>query len=113
MKHSLALVFASTLVSFSPLATASEVTGNITYLEVRDSDGLIYTVIAGARSAKPACAQSTYYFMIKDENSGTGKRTYAMLLAAKLAGKAITVYGTGTCTRWPDGEDISGVNLSN
>jgi hypothetical protein len=90
---------------------ASDATGKIHYVIIRDSDGLIYLEVTGPRSAKPDCAQNHNYFMIKDENSATGKRLYAMLLAAQLTGKTVTVSGTGACTRWPDGEDIGVVRL--
>lgn len=92
-------------------AHASEAGGRITYLLVRDADGLIYFEVDGPRSAKPACAANHNYFMIRDENSATGKRTYALLLSAFLSGRMIDVGGAGVCTRWPDGEDVSYVRL--
>jgi hypothetical protein len=90
---------------------ASESGGRITYLLVRDADGLIYFEVDGPRSAKPACAANHNYFMVRDENSATGKRTYALLLSAFLSGRTVDVGGTGTCTRWPDGEDVAYVRL--
>jgi hypothetical protein len=92
-------------------AQASEAGGRITYLLVRDADGVIYFEVDGPRSAKPACATNHNYFMIRDENSATGKRTYALLLSAFLSGRAVDVGGAGVCTRWPDGEDVSYVRL--
>lgn len=49
--------------------------------------------------------------MVKDENSATGKRQFALLAAAPLSGQVITASGTGGCTRWPDGEDVDFILL--
>jgi predicted lipoprotein with Yx(FWY)xxD motif len=92
-------------------AWASEASGRITYLIVRDADGLIYFEVDGPRSAKPACAANWNYFMIRDENSASGKRTYALLLSAFLSGRTVEVGGTGACTRWLNGEDVAYVQL--
>lgn len=85
-------------------AGASEQTGKPTAIIVRASDGLIHFYMDGARTAKPACANA--YWMIKAENSETGKRQFSMLMQAREAGRTIKVTGTGTCTRWVDGEDV-------
>lgn len=93
-------------------ARAGQASGVITNLIVRDADGLVYVYLSGAPSGRPACASATVYWMIRDENSETGKKTYAALLAAQLAGRNVTIYGANTCLRWGDGEDISGVVVS-
>jgi hypothetical protein len=98
-------------VLLSPLCIAGEAAGTVTALNVRDVDGLIYVQVSGAPTARPACASATTYFMIKAENTDSGKRLFATLLAAKLAGVAVRVYGANTCTRWADGEDILEVSL--
>lgn len=89
---------------------ASEQTGVIEQIYKRDSDGLLFIRVAGARTAKPSCA--TYnYFMLRDEASNNGKQQLAMLLMAKASGQTITIIGAGSCTRWSDGEDINVVIL--
>jgi hypothetical protein len=80
--------------------------GTITYLIQRASDGLIYVHLSSAPSGRPQCATGSY-FMVRDENSNTGKGQYAMLLAAKISGKSVTIEGMNSCVRWPDGEDIN------
>jgi len=90
---------------------AGEVTGTISYLYVRDSDGLVYVHVAGAITDRAACASTTGYWMVPNENSETGKKLYALLLSAKLTGASIRVVGKGTCVRWGDGEDINFVGL--
>ena len=97
----------STVASFS--VNASTQTGKVTKIYVRASDGLTYFVLdSAAPSDKPACATKAYW-MIKDENSEAGKKQYSMLLAARSSGKTVTVYGSDTCTRWGDGEDVNSI----
>lgn len=89
-------------------AQARSATGNVNYLIVRHSDGLVYFHLKNVsnESARPACAVNPY-FMIKDEKSEAGKQQLSMLLAAQAAGKRITVVGYDTCIRWGDGEDVN------
>lgn len=108
LKHS--ILMAAVLCVGVSQALASEMTGKLVYVIVRDADGLIYVAVDGPRTPRPACAQGDY-FMVKDENSATGKRTYAALLAAKVAGKTVHIWGAHSCTRWPDGEDIHAVQV--
>lgn len=103
---------AALLMSVACVATASEATGRVAYIVVRDSDGLIYVELDSSRTGKPACAANQNYFMIKDETSLSGRRTHATLLAAKLSGLRVTIWGTGACTRWGDGEDIAAVRIA-
>ncbi len=98
-------------LSLPNLASASKQTGKVKNLIVRASDGLTYLYLDSATpSDKPDCAANPYW-MIKDENSEVGKKQYSMLLAAHAAGRKISITGTGTCTRWGDGEDINAINL--
>lgn len=103
-------ILAACAAFVSPPAAAGSETGQITTLRTRASDNLVFFTLNGSASGKPACARYAYW-MIKDENSATGKRQFAMLMSAMLAGKAVTVTGTGACTRWGDGEDVEEVVL--
>jgi hypothetical protein len=89
-----------------PPAMAGNAMGLVSDLTVRDSDGLIYVRMSTAPSGRPTCAAGTTYFMVRNENSETGKKLYALLLAAKLTGQTVTIVGANTCNRWGDGEDI-------
>jgi hypothetical protein len=91
---------------FASTASGGTVEGTISYLYQRASDNLIYVHVGGTVSGRPSCATSSTYFMVRDENSNTGKGQFATLLAAKIAGKTIRVQGSNTCLRWADGEDI-------
>jgi hypothetical protein len=84
--------------------------GIVTNLYIRASDHLIYFELSGANSSKPACAQQSYW-MIRDENSLTGKQQLASILLAWSMGKRIRIQGAGTCLRWYDGEDVEMVIL--
>jgi hypothetical protein len=108
MKSIVAALFLTT----STVACAGSQTGTIAALYVRAEDGLVYFVLNGpAIASGPACA-SHGYWILKDENSISGKRQYALLLAAQLSAKAITVNGFNTCTRWVDGEDVNQITLA-
>ncbi|MDX1252755.1 MAG: hypothetical protein IDH49_10990 [Gammaproteobacteria bacterium] len=97
---------------FSNILCAGVVTGQVDYVLVRASDGLIYVGLRNATvlSPAPTCATISYW-MIKDENSNAGKQQLATLLAAQVAGKTITIWGSNTCARWRDGEDIDAVRI--
>ena len=69
---------------FTSTAFGGTVQGTINYIYQRASDGLIYVHINGAASGRPSCASSSTYFMVRDENSNTGKGQFATLLAARL-----------------------------
>jgi hypothetical protein len=100
------------LMMFSNILYAGIVTGQVDYVNVRASDGLVYAGLKNATviSPAPACATIAYW-MIKDENSNAGKQQLATLLAAQMTGKTVTIWGGNTCTRWRDGEDIDAVRI--
>lgn len=105
-------IAASFVAMGSPAALASDQAGTIKEVHVRASDGLVYFVIENtARTAAPACATHEYW-IIKDENSGTGRRQLALLLTAKASGQRVSIKGMGTCVRWIDGEDVDEVILA-
>jgi hypothetical protein len=95
-------------VATSAFARVQE--GKVASIFIRSGDGLVYFFLDTAPTAKPACAGANY-FMIKDENSAAGKRQLALLMMARATGQTITVIGTGTCTRWPDGEDAEVLSI--
>lgn len=97
-------------LSFSAMAAGTH-TGQVSALLVRQSDGLTYFYLSGVATGRPQCATLPYW-MIRDENSAGGKKQLAMLMIAQASGKAVTVYGSGACARWRDGEDVDTVLLS-
>jgi hypothetical protein len=86
-------------------------TGLVKDVYIRDSDGLVLVNLSGTAALKPGCALRTYW-IVPNEKSDSGKRLYAMLISAQLAGRPVTIKGKDTCTRWGDGEDIDSVDLS-
>lgn len=87
---------------------AGYITGTVSSVVIRASDGLVYITVTGTR-IYPAPCSTVGYWMIKDENSNVGKQQLAALLAANASKSEVTIYGTNTCTRWGDGEDIDSV----
>lgn len=92
-------------------AHAGTGTGTVTIVTIRDSDGLAYVYLSSPPTGRPACAAASAYWMIPNESTETGKKMYALLLAAKLSGQTVSITGKNTCVRWPDGEDIQLVTL--
>ena len=93
----------------APAWAAGTQTGQVTMVMVRASDGLVWFNMNGKATGHPSCAFYNYW-MIKNENSNAGKQQLTQLLTARASGQAITVTGSGTCTRWPDGEDVGEID---
>jgi hypothetical protein len=105
----LTLLFLAMTVFITFPSFAGSQTGLVTNINVR-TDGLHWFTLSGDRGAMPTCTNGHFtYWMIKDENSTYGKSQFSMLLAAYMAQKPVTIVGTGSCTRWGDGEDINTV----
>lgn len=100
----------SALMSIST-ANAGEVSGKIKQLTSRASDNLHVVIMDAPIQGAPPCATHTY-LVIRDENSTGGKSQFAMLMSAYLSGTSVQIVGSGTCTRWPDGEDILTVSYT-
>jgi len=100
------LVIQLALLSLSAPAMAGSQTGQVTQILKRANDGLIYIYMTGQGSGRPSCAANTTYWMVKDENSVTGKQQLALLMSARATSQTITIIGANSCTRWGDGEDI-------
>lgn len=103
------VVFVLSLLGCS-LADAGTITGSVSRVIQRSTNGLTYVVVSGTASGKPACAAGTYW-MIADENSESGKKQYAMLLMAMATGRTVKIVGRNSCIRWSDGEDIDYIQL--
>lgn len=95
---------------FAVSVSAGEQSGKVQELIVRGSDGLHYFWLQGTSSGKPVCAKNSYW-MIRDENSSAGKAQLSILLSAQAQQKSIRVVGTGSCTRWADGEDVDYISI--
>ncbi|HSX52052.1 MAG TPA: hypothetical protein VLF09_13895 [Cellvibrio sp.] len=90
---------------------AGSQTGKVQRILARE-DGLLYVILDGVPTGKPQCA-TIGYWMIKDENSNYGKAQLSLLMMAFASGKTVTIEGRNTCSRWSDGEDISGIDVKN
>ena len=96
------VVAASFLALTSSTAIAGDAGGLVKQLFV-SSSGVIFAAIEGPHNNAPFCATAGWAV---NATTPAGKLTYAQLLTAQTAGDAITMSGTGTCTTWPDREDI-------
>jgi hypothetical protein len=111
MKKISFVVFIVFQLIFIGNALASTYIGKVSAINVREEDGLVWVYILGERTGnRPTCA-TNYYMVIKNENSPAGKRQLAMLMMAKASNKPIVIDGSGTCSRWGDGEDISTISM--
>lgn len=113
MKVRLAVILTSLGAVGTAPAFAGVETGFIKDLSVRDPDGLIQVSLVLPYSwpgNHPPCAVRPYW-VVADETSEAGKRLFATLLAAQVAGHKVTIRGKNTCSRLPDGEDIEDVNV--
>ena len=92
-------------------AQAGTQTGYVTFLEVRDTDGLIYFGLSGTASGKPTCAVFPAW-TLPNEGSETGKKLFALLVSARTAGQQVSVNGKNTCVRWGDQEDVASIRVT-
>lgn len=97
-----------TLLVALPAHGQSSQDGTVLQIHVRSTDGLVYVYVNGPRTTAPGCATDTF-FTVSNETSVAGRQQLAMLTMAQAAGKRVTIYGTGTCARWPSAEDIAEV----
>ena len=86
--------------------------GTIDRVHVRTTDGMIYFYAEGDRTPRPACATQPNWVLASEAAPGT-KQQLALLMLAQSTGRTVFVWGTGTCTRWPDGEDVREIAVSN
>lgn len=105
MKHRIVHVGLIGLAGLAATPVSAE-TGKVTSLYTRDPDGLQLVEISTRGTDRPTCATQSY-MVIRDEKSDTGKAQYAMLMAAFLADRTVTITGSGACTRWADGENVA------
>lgn len=98
------------LLSISNYAASGSQSGKVKDIVVRN-DGLHWFILDGTRHDMPPCAKFSYW-MIEDEKSDYGKSQFSMLLTAYLSNSTISVAGTGTCSRWRDGESVKSIKFS-
>lgn len=107
--HPLCWLFSLLLLVSAGMAQAGQQSGKVTKIIIRDTDGLVLFYLDGTPQWKAPCATFPYW-IIRDENSETGKRQIAMLLAARASGATITVIGANVCNRWGDGESVNEIH---
>jgi hypothetical protein len=106
------LAILTSLIAAAPVMAGTD-TAFIKAIHVRDSDGLIWVDLISTYWPPinhPQCASQPYW-IIRDESSEEGRKLFATLLAAHVAGRKVTIIGKNTCSRQPDGEDIESVGV--
>ncbi|WP_156970549.1 hypothetical protein [Andreprevotia chitinilytica] len=94
------------------VAQAGTTSGTIQYIDIRQSDGLIYFMINGVNAGRPACAVMPYWMLGNiNNNTPTVKQQLALLMQAAATGKMVNITGKGICGLWSDGEDVNDVQL--
>lgn len=89
-----AVAILSCVVSAS--ASAGTQTGTVTNVSV-DNNGSPYVfLMSGQRVDPPACAQDGYW-AISNISTDSAKAMLSIVLTAYSLGRAVYVYGTGTC----------------
>ena len=103
------------IIALAPMAAHSgDATGTL-------SDFLYYQPVPNAvfvylnivtRTSAPACAIVAGRFTL-DLTSQVGKAAYSRLLAMKMSNstKIISLYGDGTCSNYPDSENVKAVGF--
>ncbi len=84
------------LASFN--AFASEVTGNVIDIRVTSStlgSNLTHVKTSGSLINQAQCTNGQWWTM--DTDTEQGKSFLSVLLAAKMASRPVTIWGTGTC----------------
>lgn len=94
--------------AFGSAKAAALGTGQITQMGGQGfGPNWVYFGISPAPVGKASCNTYGYYQFILDISTADGKALYSTLLAAKAAGLAVTVQGTGNC---PSGVPVETVS---
>jgi hypothetical protein len=91
------------LISIPAMASSATI-GNVVTLSPTAGAGLIFSQ-TGTRTARPGCA--IYDRWVIDVGTPSGQVMASTLLTAYSLNKRVILYGTGTCTAWPDTETVS------
>ena len=86
-------------------AAGTQVDVKVTLIDVRDNGYFIIDVSQGT-TGTPACASGTPNRLTGDGNTAAGKNILATATAAFLAGRKVSIEGTGTCPLYPTIEGI-------
>jgi len=87
----------SSVLAGSGLGTASNV--------AVQNNGVALFSINGTRTGAPSCATTNRFAFAA--NTSAGQNMLATLLTGYGLGRSISVFGDGTCTTWPDSENVT------
>lgn len=109
MRKLIPLIFALA----STVTHAGTQTGQVKFVNVRASDGLItFGIVGGTKTSAQSCNATDQYWAIRNEDSNAGKQQYAMLMSAQASGKVVNISGLNTCDRWSGVEDVDYIQIN-
>lgn len=118
MPRILPLLFALVSLCWPQAGQASTEWGTLKWIGVRATDGLVYFALQippypystyyPPRTPRPACATQGYW-ILGDIAKPAVRLQYDLLLRSREMGIPLRVDGLGTCTTWPDAEDVETV----
>jgi hypothetical protein len=67
---------------------------------------MVFIASLGTYTGGPSCATNTTYRFVLNLSSAEAAQMFTMLLAARVAGTAVTLIGAGTCNTYAGVEDL-------
>ncbi len=112
MKTYLKAFCAVLVVLFSGAASATQVTGKVTLVDVSNTyPGFVFVKLESAPNPPIACQTNTAWTYTLPMNGATGQRLYATLMTAYATKASVTMFGSGTCSDYGSIESATGVRL--
>jgi hypothetical protein len=97
------LLIAGIALSLSTPALAGGVwSGRVTSVVINTPG--IMMIQASPISGTPSCNTASRFTI--DATTAAGKARMSAMLSAAMAGKVVTIYGTGACSDWPGTETV-------
>lgn len=107
MKKSLVALVLSEILIVTPANASTAGFGSISTVYVTQTGAVIFTLNGTSRTTPPTCQITTAPDRwALDASTVAGQAQVAVLLNAQASGKRIWIYGTGTCSIWPDTETV-------
>lgn len=99
------IALAAAFLAPTQLMASETTTGNVTQILTASTTGLFYFMTTGSRSAVPTCATNANW--VVNIQSAQGQAVMNTVMAAKIHGKFLAVFGTGSCPNDPVSETVN------
>jgi len=106
------IILGLSLILLANVSLASEGSSHIEKLRIGSLDGnMVFVKLYDIPTSRPSgCNATNLYHYAFDGSTEVGKKMYAMLLAARMAGSRVYFNGTGNCVTAPGGGIAEGLN---